>query len=176
MATYVAFLRAINLGATRKFPKADIVRTTSEAGFEGVETYINTGNVRLTTAMRSRLRIEAALEKAYAADRGFEVPTIVFTPGELAEVDAAARAVEHDGKHYVALLRDLPDEAGLAALRARCAPGERMEVGGRALHWLVGADGVHGTKITNNLIERLLGTVATTRNPTVIAEICSRWG
>ena len=28
MATYVAFLRAINLGATRKFPKDDIVAAT----------------------------------------------------------------------------------------------------------------------------------------------------
>ena len=34
MATYVAFLRAINLGAKRKFPKDDIVAATQAAGFE----------------------------------------------------------------------------------------------------------------------------------------------
>ncbi|WP_240770335.1 DUF1697 domain-containing protein [Nocardioides sp. GY 10127] len=175
MATYLAFLRAINLGAVRKFGKADVLRVTQEAGFTGVETYLNTGNVRLETSMRSTAKIEAALEAAYLADRGFEVPTLVFTPAELREVHEAAGAVEHDGKHYVALLRDAPDPAAVDVLRQRCQPGERLEIGGRALHWLVGADGVHGTKITNNLIEKALGTVATTRNPTVVAEVCSRW-
>ncbi|WP_052327756.1 DUF1697 domain-containing protein [Serinicoccus marinus] len=72
MATHVAFLRAINLGARRQFPKDDILRVTEEAGFQSVATYINTGNVRLETRRRSRARIEARLEAAYLADRGFE--------------------------------------------------------------------------------------------------------
>ena len=38
MPTYVAFLRAVNLGATRKFPKADIVAATEAAGGVDVET------------------------------------------------------------------------------------------------------------------------------------------
>ena len=45
MPTYVAFLRAINLGPNRKFAKADIVAATEAAGGTDVETYINTGNV-----------------------------------------------------------------------------------------------------------------------------------
>ena len=51
--TYVAFLRAINLGATRKFPKDAIKAATEAAGGSDVETYINTGNVRLTHSARS---------------------------------------------------------------------------------------------------------------------------
>ena len=90
-----AFLRAINLGAKRKFPKAAIVAAVEAAGFTDVETYINTGNVRFDTTLRSRAKIEAALEKAFVAERGFEVPTIVFTPKELraiAEEAASLRA------------------------------------------------------------------------------------
>ena len=79
MPTYVAFLRAINLGATRKFPKDAIKAAAEKAGFTDVETYINTGNLRVTTRMRSRAKVEAALEKAFLEDRGFEVPTIAFT-------------------------------------------------------------------------------------------------
>src|SRR3546814_2148662 len=79
MPSYVAFLRAINLGAKRKFPKDDPRSAVESAGFTDVETHINTGNVRLSTAMRSRERIEAKLEAAFLADRGFEVPTIVFS-------------------------------------------------------------------------------------------------
>ena len=132
MATYVAFLRAINLGAKRKFPKDDIVAATQAAGFEDVATHINTGNVRLSTRMRSRGRIEQALEEAYLADRGFEVPTIVYAGSELREVHAHASAVDHDGRHYVALLRDEPtaegeDAAGGAdrGRRSRAAPARQ---------------------------------------------------
>jgi uncharacterized protein (DUF1697 family) len=175
MATYVAFLRAINLGATRKFPKEAIVAATEAAGFEDVATHINTGNVRLGTAMRSRTRIETALEQAYLADRGFEVPTIVYSQAELRAVHEHAAAVTHDGRRYVALLRDEPGEDGVAALRERLLPGERVEVGGRALHLYVGEDGVHGTKLTNPLVEKCLGTTSTWRAPTVVAALVEKW-
>ncbi|WP_282449175.1 DUF1697 domain-containing protein [Microbacterium kunmingense] len=68
--TYLAFLRAVNLGAKRVFPKDDIRRVVEGVGFTAVETYINTGNVRFRTSMRSRARIESALEAAFAAPIG----------------------------------------------------------------------------------------------------------
>ena len=80
MPTYVAFLRAINLGPSRKFAKADIVAAVEDCGFTEVETYINTGNVRFRTSMRSRPKVESALEEAFREQAGFEVPTIVMTP------------------------------------------------------------------------------------------------
>lgn len=175
MPVHVAFLRAINLGATRKFPKEAIVAATEAAGFGDVATHINTGNVRLSTTLRSRAKIEAALEQAYLADRGFEVPTIVYSQAELREVHEHARTHRHDGQHYVALLRDEPTEEGLARLRGRAQPGERFEVGGRAVHLLVSADGIHGTKITNPLLEKCLGTTSTWRAPTVVAALVEKW-
>lgn len=175
MPVHVAFLRAINLGATRKFPKEAIVAATEGAGFGDVATHINTGNVRLSTTLRSRAKIESALEKAYLADRGFEVPTIVYSQAELREVHKHARTHRHDGQHYVALLRDEPTEEGLARLRERAQPGERFEVGGRAVHLLVSADGIHGTKITNPLLEKCLGTTSTWRAPTVVAALVEKW-
>ena len=110
MPTYIAFLRAINLGPTRKFPKDAIKAAAETAGFTDVETYINTGNVRVTTRLRSRAKVEAALEKAFLEDRGFEVPTIVFTPAEITAIadEATEFAQDHDGVHYVSLLKDEP--------------------------------------------------------------------
>lgn len=175
MPVHVAFLRAINLGATRKFPKEAIVAATEGAGFGDVATHINTGNVRLSTTLRSRAKIEAALEAAYLADRGFEVPTIVYSRAELREVHEHAAAASHDGRRYVALLRDEPGEDGLDRLRERLLPGERVEVGGRSLHLYVGDDGVHGTRLTNPLVERCLGTTSTWRAPTVVAALVEKW-
>lgn len=176
MATYIAFLRAINLGAKRKFPKGDIVAAVEAAGFTDVETYINTGNVRLSSTLRSRAKVEAALEKAFLADRGFEVPTIVFTPKELTAIadDAERYADGHGGQHYVSLLKESPSAAAIAAVEAAGQDGEVARVGGRAVHLMLGPE-YHTARLTNAAVEKHLG-VATNRNLTVIRTLAEKWG
>lgn len=175
MATYIGFLRAINLGAKRKFSKAAIVRATEAAGFADVETYINTGNVRFTTSMRSRARIEAALEAAFLAEAGFEVPTIVFTPAELRVIaqDAERFAEGTESRHYVSLLKEKPSASAIAALEAASTAEEVARVGGRAVHLLLG-DNYHEAKLTNAVVEKHLG-VATNRNLTVVRTLAEKW-
>lgn len=175
MTTYVAFLRAINLGATRKFPKASIIAATEAAGFTEIETHINTGNVRLETRMRSRARIEAALERAYLDDRGFEVPTIVFRPAELCAIadDAERFASGYDGAHYVSLLKDEPSAAKAREMEALGTAQEKVRVGGRAVHLLLG-ENYHEAKISNAAVEKLLG-VATNRNVKVVRALMQKW-
>ena len=173
MATYVAFLRAINLGAKRKIPKDAIVAAVEGVGFTGVATHINTGNVRFDTTMRSRARIEAALEEAFLADRGFEVPTIVFTPAELRAIAEEAESFGHGGKHYVSLLKSPPSAAAIAALEERSSSEEVARVGGRAVHLLLG-ENYHEARLTNAVVEKELG-VATNRNVTVIRTLAQKW-
>jgi uncharacterized protein (DUF1697 family) len=174
MATYIGFLRAINLGAKRKFPKAAIVTAVEAAGCTDVETYINTGNVRFDTTLRSRAKIEAALERAFEAEAGFAVPTIVFTRKELVAIADEAASYGHDGKHYVSLLKDPPTAAAIKALEATSTADEVARVGGRAVHLLLGQN-YHEARLTNAVIEKQLG-VATNRNLTVIRALAQRWG
>ncbi|GAB6985807.1 DUF1697 domain-containing protein [Nocardioides pyridinolyticus] len=173
MATYLAFLRAINLGAKRKFPKDAIVAAVEGAGFTAVETCINTGNVRFQTTLRSRARIEATLEEAFLADRGFEVPTIVFTPDELRAIAAEAATFGHGGRHYVSLLKSPPTASAIAAIEERSSAEEVARVGGRAVHLLLG-ENYHEARLTNAVVEKELG-VATNRNLTVIRTLAENW-
>jgi uncharacterized protein (DUF1697 family) len=177
MSTYVAFLRAINLGPTRKFPKADIVAATEAAGFSDVATYINTGNVRFGTTMRSRARIEAALERAYQARAGFAVPTIVFTPAELTAIaaDAADLNAARPGleRHYLYLLKEEPDTERVAGLAARGSGRNEVVVRGRAAHVLLG-DYQQGA-VDPFGVEKALGVVATNRNLNVITTLAQKW-
>ncbi len=178
MATTLAFLRAINLGATRKFPKAEIVAATEAAGCTGVETHINTGNVRLETRMRSRERIEAALEAAYLERTGFAVPTIVLSPAELRQVVAdaeelAARAPDAGGTHYVSLLKEEPDAAVARDFEAVGDDRTAVLVRGRAVHLLL-REAYHSAPLTNAHVEKRLGT-ATNRNLKVLRAIAEKW-
>ncbi|MEO9323169.1 DUF1697 domain-containing protein [Nocardioides sp. C4-1] len=175
MTTYVAFLRAINLGARRKFPKDAIIAATEGAGFTDVATHINTGNVRLETRVRSRARIEAALEEAYEADRGFAVPTIAFTVVELRDLVAEADRLSEgfEGGHYVSLLKQEPSADAARAVEARSRDAERLVVRGRALHQLV-AGGYLDARLDSAAVEKALG-VATSRNVTVLRALVPKW-
>jgi uncharacterized protein (DUF1697 family) len=176
MPTYIAFLRAINLGATRKFPKAAIVRACEGAGFTDVETYINTGNVRVTTSMRNPAKVEAALEKAFVEEAGFEVPTVALTQQELRDIagDAVELGARHDGRYYVSLLKTAPSAADAKKLDGRGQDGERAVVRGRGAHLLLGA-GYHTATLTNAVVEKHLG-VSTNRNLNVIRTLAEKWG
>ena len=177
MPTYVAFLRAINLGPNRKFPKDDIRRAVEGVGFTEVETHINTGNVRFATPMRSRTKIEKLLEDAFAADRGFEVPTMVFTTAEVRAIadEAAALSEASPGlaRHYVYLLKDEPSADAVAGIAALESEAGRMVVGGRAAHALLGPAYQAGSVDPLDAV-KLLG-VATNRNRTVIQAIADKW-
>jgi uncharacterized protein (DUF1697 family) len=176
MPTYIAFLRAINLGATRKFPKAAIVRACESAGFTDVETYINTGNVKVTTPMRSIAKVEAALESAFEEEAGFEVSTVALTQRELRDI--AADAVElgegHDGRYYVSLLKKAPTKATARRLDDAGKAGEHAVVRGRGAHLLLGAD-YHTAKLSNAVVEKHLG-VSTNRNLNVVRTLAEKWG
>ncbi|MBS2937139.1 DUF1697 domain-containing protein [Nocardioides sp. J2M5] len=177
MPTYVAFLRAINLGATRKFPKAAIVAATEAAGGRDVETYINTGNVRLTHSARSVAKVQAVLEEAYAAEAGFDVPTVVFTTKDLAALTARAEELhaEHDpsGQHYVTLYASAPAAAATRAVHAVDHPGETAVVDGRAAYVLLDGD-IHTSKLLSGKEFKALGQ-GTARTAKVLRTVTEKW-
>lgn len=176
MPSYVAFLRAINLGPNRKFPKDAIKSCVEAAGCTGVETHINTGNVLLQTPLRSRAKVEAVLEASFAADRGFPVPTIAFTLAELAAMAADAEEL-HAGReldrHYLYLLKDAPTAASVAAAERASDDVNQLVVRGRAAHVLLGPGYVNG-QVDPFRVEKLLG-VATNRNFNVVTTLARKW-
>ncbi|GAA3547863.1 DUF1697 domain-containing protein [Nocardioides daeguensis] len=178
MPTYVAFLRAINLGPNRKFAKADIVAATEAAGGTDVLTHINTGNVRLTSPLRSRPKVEAALEEAYLAQAGFAVPAIVYTPAELRAIAADARELTASPpdreRHYVYLLKDEPDPARVVELEARSDEANAAVVRRRAVHVLLGP-GYQAGGVDPFTCEKALQVVATNRNFNVVTTLADKW-
>lgn len=177
MPTYVAFLRAINLGATRKFSAAQITTDCQRVGCTEVTTHLNTGNVRLSTTLRSPAKIEALLERAFRDDRGFEVPTMVLSPAEIAQIvtDADEIGANHDQDihHYVSVLKSVPSAEAASRLQAMSTDDERAHVRGRVAHLLL-TSGYQKSRLTNTMVEKVLG-VATNRNLTVMRAIVKKW-
>lgn len=176
MPRWIAFQRAVNVGV-RKYPMAELRAVLGDAGYADVETHIQTGNIALTSPLRSRAKLEAELERVFEADRGFEVATIVFTPRELAQIaaDADDVAAEHapSSGHYVELLRAAPKPADVDVIEGRDLPGQRAIVRGRAVHLLFDIP-YHEAKGPNAAVKKALG-VSTNRNVKVIRALAEKW-
>lgn len=144
MPTYIALLRAVNVGG-RFYKMADLRGHLTDSGLQDVETYIQTGNVRFRTPMRSPAKVERHCEELLARHSGFEVPTVLLTPAELTAIRAdAERLVEEQprvegARSYVSFFKEGAAPTGEEARRIEAwdAPGEVARVVGRAVHvWL----------------------------------------
>lgn len=175
MPTHIAFLRAVNIGK-RQFRTADLRAALEGAGYDDVDTYIQTGNVRIGSPLRSRAKVETELEGLFLADRGFEVPTMVFSPADLrAVVDEAADVAPEPPEyaHYISLLKEPATASVAEAAAALSLPGETVVVRGRAVHLLY--DVPFGkAKLSNPKLERTVGP-ATNRSLKVLREIVEKW-
>lgn len=88
MTTYIALLRAVNVGGTGKLPMAELKSMCEQAGFLNVRTYIASGNVVFETA-RPAAKVKAALEALLEAYAGKRVDVMLRTGAEMAAVLAA---------------------------------------------------------------------------------------
>lgn len=88
MNTYIALLRAVNVGGTGKLPMADLRAMCESVGFQEVRTYIASGNVLLRSDS-SAVQVKAALEAALARYAGKPVGVLVRTGADMAAVIAA---------------------------------------------------------------------------------------
>ncbi len=178
MPRHLAFLRAVNLGPRRKVPMAELRERLTAAGFTDVRTHIQTGNVALTSRMRSQSKVEAAVEELLGEWCGFEVPTIVRSPAELAalvaQVDATPPLVGKGGPRYVAFAKDELDADAKAALAAYEQTREGSRVVGRDLLLEIDSQ-FHTATLTGAKLERLAGTTLTARDLKVVRAIDEKW-
>jgi hypothetical protein len=68
--SYVAFLRAINLGPRNRIAMADLRAAVAGAGFDDVTTHIQTGNVLVTSSPNRAGAMEAAIKDAIRTELG----------------------------------------------------------------------------------------------------------
>ena len=160
---YVALLRAINLGATRRVSMPRLREVLTARGYDGVRTHLASGNVLLDSPL-SEAELTADLEKAIAEEFGFDVPVVIRTADELADVLAAdpfGDIATDPSRYSVTFFPEAPHPDRVQAL----PPPEdgAYEVRGRELYlWL--PDGIIDSPMGGWKWDRLLGVTGTNRN------------
>ena len=111
--TYVAFLRAVNVGGNSMVSMAAVKEALVDAGLSDVRTYINSGNVLFSTGRSAAGRLTATIEKALGQRTGVAINVLVMDHKALRRVvDAIPREWVDDKsmRTYVLLLwKELDD-------------------------------------------------------------------
>jgi len=179
MPQHIALLRAVNVGK-RQVKMAALKQWLADDGFTDVETYIQTGNVRVGTPARSQNKVGQQLERLLLDRCGFEVPCIMFSPAELTQVYADALAIEppsyadrDDSRRYVIFFKDAPTAAQVAECAAYAGELDRAWIIGRAAHvWIAGK--MMDAKVFGALDKTF--APGTNRNLTVVKSLAEKWG
>ena len=88
VTTFIALLRAVNVGGTGKLAMAELRSMCSKLGFTDVATYIQSGNVVFTTKI-SASKAQATLEAALTKHLGKPSAVILRTRDELIATERA---------------------------------------------------------------------------------------
>jgi uncharacterized protein (DUF1697 family) len=144
------------------------------AGFEQVQTLLQSGNVVFRTSERDTARIETRLEREAERKLGLATQFFVRTAAEwetiVARTPFPREAAEIPGYVHVMALKSAPSTKQWEALSGAIRGRERVRGDGRVAY-LVYPDGVGRSKLTTALIEKNLGTRGTMRNWNTVSKL-----
>lgn len=163
MTSYVAQLRAVNVGGTGKLPVSELKSLGEAAGFEDVRTYIASGNVLFHSTLGEK-SIAKQLEQRLADYAGKPVGVIVRTADETARVLADNPSPEEPGNRVVAIFMD-SKPAAPALKEATGNKDERLALGRRKIY-------VHyGEGMADSRLRIPAAAARTARNMNTVAKL-----
>ncbi|WAS93687.1 DUF1697 domain-containing protein [Nannocystis punicea] len=178
MTTFIALLRSINVGSTRKLPMADLRGLCGELGFAAVQTYIQSGNV-VFNAEGSTDTHEAALEQGITRAFGMHVDVMVRTAAQWRQIVAGSplrsEAEAEANRVLLGVSKRPPRTDAVTKLNERATLGERVVAAGEVL-WFHYPGGVGRSKWTPALIDRVVGSPLTARNWRTVQQVAEMAG
>ena len=172
MPTLIALLRGINLGSRNRIAMPALREALADAGFEDARTYLQSGNVVLSSRKRPETvasELRKLVEKRFALD----LHVAVRTRTELARVverNPLGNVAKDPKRYQVTFLATSPSAGVRRALEAAVIAPEQLAVHGREVYaWH--PKGVARSKLWSLLAGPKLGVDATSRNWTTVTKL-----
>jgi uncharacterized protein (DUF1697 family) len=165
MARYAAFLRAVNLGSTRKAGSEQLRALFEGLGLEDVATFRTSGNVVFDTGREAEAKLTERIERGLADELGFDVVIFLRSAREIRAIAERepfpASAVEASkGKLQVMLLAAKPTKQLQNDVLALATEEDRLAFGERELYWLP-SGGTQRAALDLKAIGKLIGPSTT---------------
>ena len=171
MNRMIVLLRGINVSGHNKVPMAELRSALTEAGFDGVATYIQSGNIAVDTdqpADAVTTSVEAILDEQF----NVSVPAVAIPQANIAELlESAPFPTDADPAiNLIYFPQGAIDIAGIEALDPEAHPGDSITATNAAVYVAYG-QGQSKSKLTVDKLERAAGTTLTGRNLRTAAKL-----
>ncbi len=168
----IVLLRGVNLGSTNRVPMPKLRTALEEAGFEDVATYVQSGNVVLSSG-DSAPQVARKCERVIKQEFGLAIPVVVRTRAQLAQIvkrNPLGKAAKNPKRYQVSFLEKKPTAALVRRLEEVAVPAEHVVAAGREIYaWH--PEGVARSKLWAALAGKGLGVTATARNWTTVTKL-----
>jgi uncharacterized protein (DUF1697 family) len=167
MKTYIALLRGINVSGQKKIRMADLKAHLKELGYEGIQTYIQSGNIIFRSREYNPVHLAHNIQQKLFDKYKFNVPTLVLSPDELLHIISHNPFILEHGtitdRLYVTFLLATP-RADLSRILSEQKKHNEHFVHEDKIIFLYYPDGYGKAVMNNNAFEKTLQVEATTRN------------
>lgn len=167
MSTYIALLRAINLGPRNRVAMSDLRDLVTRLGFGNVQSLLQSGNLVFESDARSAAQLEPVLEREAKRRLGLETDWFVRSARNwqtlIARNPFPAEAARDPAHLLVVCLKAAPPAQQVKALQSAITGREVVRAVDQQAY-IMYPDGIGRSRVTSALIERVLGTSGTGRN------------
>ena len=159
-ATYIVLLRGINVSGKNKIPMAVLRDLLKNLQFQSVQTYIQSGNIILESD-KSKTAICEIIKEGILSKFGFEIPVIVRTIPEWQKAIEKYPFSTENEKIVAFTFLDRASE--IKEIEIKNIGEDQYKINGDVVY-LNCPSTFAKTKISNNVLEKKLQVIATTRN------------
>jgi uncharacterized protein (DUF1697 family) len=166
LRTYVALLRAVNLGSHNKVSMGELRTLFLDLGLDDVATYVQSGNVIFKSQVADSTKLTATIERRIRRDLDLDVAVILRTKAQLTRVAGAnpfAAREREPTKLHVTFLARTPTRSRVRELETITFPPDEFRVIGKEIY-LHTPRGYGRSKLSGGYFEKQLSVAATTRN------------
>ena len=174
MITYIALLRGINVSGHNKIKMVALKQLFINMGFSSVITYIQSGNVIFTSSEKNSSKIEEQIVENVKKEFGHTIKVLVITKEHLLTIFTSNPFLKNETIDiktlYVTLLKENYLVEGIKFIEPYLTNNEELKIIGNCAYIQYPA-GAGNSKLTINIIEKKLQTVATSRNWRTISKL-----
>jgi uncharacterized protein (DUF1697 family) len=171
--THILLPRGINVGGNNRIGMAALRAALEEAGFTGVKTYLQSGNVVVTSSSSSPATVGREVEELITREFGLSIEVVVRSRRQIEKILAKnpfADVADEGKRYFVTFCDPAPDPAKLAHLDPAEFEPERWLLDGDTLYtWY--ATGLQNSKLDKAIARAKLGVTVTARNWNTVTKL-----